>query len=93
MASDERWADARRLEAWAGEVRVNLIRLVAVLAFYGHHLVNIFVIRDDPSLQGARDRLRNPLAWRYGVWADVNVASGSGSCVLPAICGTRVART
>ena len=34
--SDERWADARRLESWAGEARVNLIRAAALLVFYGH---------------------------------------------------------
>jgi hypothetical protein len=71
MASDERWADARRLEAWAGEVRVNLIRLVAVLAFYGHHLVNVFVIRDDPSLQGDYHTAVTAavVAWSAGIMA------------------------
>lgn len=52
MESD-RWADARRLEAWAGEVRVNLIRLAAIIAFYGHHLLNVYGLhRDDASIQG-----------------------------------------
>ena len=27
MANDDAWADAQRLEGWAGEVRVNLVRL------------------------------------------------------------------
>jgi len=31
-----------RLESWAGEVRINLIRLVAILLFYGNHLVNYY---------------------------------------------------
>lgn len=53
MASDMQWEDARRIEAWAGEVRVNLIRLVAILGFYGHHLVNVYLLRDDPSVAGA----------------------------------------
>jgi hypothetical protein len=36
-----RWEDARRLEAWAGEVRVNLIRTFALVAFYCYHLLNL----------------------------------------------------
>jgi hypothetical protein len=47
--SDERWADARRLEAWAGEVRVNLIRAAALLVFYGHHLLVVYVYGGDRS--------------------------------------------
>jgi hypothetical protein len=43
------WSDAQRLEGWAGEVRVNLIRLVALVAFYGHHLVNVFLWRDESA--------------------------------------------
>jgi hypothetical protein len=37
--SDARWADARRLESWAGEARLNLIRAAALLVFYGYHLM------------------------------------------------------
>jgi hypothetical protein len=48
----DRWADARRLEAWAGEVRVNLIRVAALAAFYGYHLLNVYVLSDDPFLRG-----------------------------------------
>lgn len=39
-----RWEDARRVEAWAGEVRVNFIRASAVAAFYGHHLLRQYVL-------------------------------------------------
>jgi hypothetical protein len=46
------WADARRLEGWAGEVRVNLVRVAAILAFYAYHLLNVYVFRDDPTLVG-----------------------------------------
>jgi hypothetical protein len=46
------WADARRLEEWAGEARVNLVRVAAVLAFYAHHLLNVYVFRDDPTIVG-----------------------------------------
>lgn len=39
------WEVAQRVEGWAGEMRVNLIRLVAIAAFTGHHLVNVYVQR------------------------------------------------
>lgn len=52
MAADPAWHAAQRLEGLAGEVRVNLIRLAAILAFYGHHLVNVFLIDDDPTRKG-----------------------------------------
>jgi len=41
-----RWEDAQRIEAWAGEIRVNLLRIAAILAFYGHHLFNVYVAGD-----------------------------------------------
>jgi hypothetical protein len=44
--SDDRWADAQRLEAWAGEVRVNLIRAIALIVFYAHHLLEVYVWKD-----------------------------------------------
>jgi hypothetical protein len=44
-----RWEDARRIEAWAGEIRVNLLRVAGILAFYGHHLVNVYAF-EDPSV-------------------------------------------
>lgn len=47
--NDERWADARRLEAWAGEVRVNLLRAAALIIFYGHHLLNVYVYGRDAA--------------------------------------------
>jgi hypothetical protein len=52
MANDNSWSDAQRLESWAGEMRINLIRAAALAAFYGHHLLNVFVISDDPTLKG-----------------------------------------
>jgi hypothetical protein len=45
-------AGPQELEGWAGEVRVNLVRLAALLAFYGYHLLNTFVAR-DPGVSGA----------------------------------------
>ena len=44
---------ARRLEGWAGEARLNLVRLAAVILFYGYHLVNVYGSREDPALAGA----------------------------------------
>lgn len=69
MSADPAWNAAQRLEGLAGEVRVNLIRLVALVAFYGHHLVNVFLIRDNPSLQGAYHTVVTSLvlAWALAV--------------------------
>jgi hypothetical protein len=50
---DDTWGTARRLESLAGEVRVNLIRLTALVAFYGHHLANVYFFPDDPAVRGA----------------------------------------
>jgi hypothetical protein len=50
---DTSWDDARRPEAWAGEVRVNLIRVAALVAFYGYHLLNAYVLTNDPVIRGA----------------------------------------
>lgn len=49
---DTRWEDARRLEAWAGEVRVNLIRAVALALFYANHLLNVYIFDDDLASRG-----------------------------------------
>jgi hypothetical protein len=38
------------LEAWAGEIRVNLLRLVGLLIYYAHHLLRYYVLKDDPGL-------------------------------------------
>src|SRR5688572_11305652 len=51
-AVTDRWAEAQRLEAWAGEARVNLFRVAAILAFYGYHLANVYLFRDDPTVGG-----------------------------------------
>ena len=42
---DFAWKAAVRAEEWAGEMRVNLIRLVAITVFYANHLFN-FYLRD-----------------------------------------------
>ncbi len=44
-----RWADLQRVEAWAGEARVNLVRAVALAAFYGHLLFRVRFLGDSAS--------------------------------------------
>jgi hypothetical protein len=68
---DTRWEDARRLEAWAGEVRVNLIRAAAVVAFYGYHLLNVYVLSNDPDLRGPYNAKVTcvVVAWSLAVFA------------------------
>lgn len=60
---------AKRAESWAGEVRLNLVRLAALLAFYGYHLVNVFLSRDDPVLAGVYHVSATALVmvWSVGV--------------------------
>jgi hypothetical protein len=53
MSSSTTWDDARRLEGWASETRVNLLRLIALVAFYGHHLLTVYLFQDDPALTAA----------------------------------------
>jgi glycerol uptake facilitator-like aquaporin len=69
--TDDRWEDARRLEAWAGEVRVNLIRAAALIAFYGYHLLNVFVLTNDATLKGAYNAKVTCIAaaWALAVFA------------------------
>lgn len=71
MNADHSWSDAQRLEGYAGEVRVNLIRLAAIVVFYGHHLVNVFLIQDDPALHGGYHATVTvlALAWAMAVLA------------------------
>ncbi len=47
MGDGPAWIAAQRVEEWAGEIRVNLIRIVAIVAFYGHHLLNYYLLRED----------------------------------------------
>lgn len=44
--SDARWEDSQRLEAWAGELRVNLLRSLGLIVFYTYHLINVYLIAD-----------------------------------------------
>lgn len=44
FSEEAAWTASGRQEAWTGEVRVNLLRLIAVAVFYGHHLFNVAVL-------------------------------------------------
>ena len=70
MTSDDRWENARRIEAWAGEVRVNLIRLAAIIAFYGNHLVQTYFVSEGRSDSGFHVAVTAiSLAWAASVLA------------------------
>src|SRR3954464_12920987 len=47
-----RWDDVSRVEVWAGELRVNLIRLVAIVLFYGRHLVEFYLASPGSPVRG-----------------------------------------
>jgi hypothetical protein len=67
MGQDDQWAAARRIEGWAGEVRVNLVRLAALIVLYGQHVVNVLLIRDDPTLAGSYNTAVTALAAAWSV--------------------------
>jgi hypothetical protein len=71
--NDERaWADARRVESWAGEFRINLIRLIAIAGFYGYHLLDTYLLRpDDEEIVGRYHTQITilALAWAVGALA------------------------
>jgi hypothetical protein len=40
------WAAAERLEGWAGEMRVNAVRVAALIVFYAQHLLNFYLLKE-----------------------------------------------
>src|SRR5690349_17827456 len=52
VAAETSWLDARRPESWAGELRVNLVRLVAIVLFYGRHLVEFYMAAPAAPVRG-----------------------------------------
>jgi hypothetical protein len=46
------WHLARRIEAWAGEIRVNLIRIVAIAVFYARHLIELLMAPPGAPVRG-----------------------------------------
>ncbi len=77
--SDDRWADARRLEAWAGEVRVNLLRATALIVFYGNHLLDVYVY----------GRERSPAVAVYHAEVTAIVLAWMGAIVVLYVCLAR----
>jgi hypothetical protein len=47
------WDDASRVEAWAGEIRVNVVRVLAIVLFYGRHLIEVMLSPPDAPIRGA----------------------------------------
>src|SRR5438067_1339282 len=46
------WAAARRIESWAGEIRVNRLRLAAIIVFYVRFLIDFYVNRANRAALG-----------------------------------------
>src|SRR6476469_6158057 len=46
------WRDSSRPEAWAGEIRVNLVRMLAIVLFYGRHLIEWIMSPADAPIRG-----------------------------------------
>ena len=66
VGPSDAWEDVRRLEEWAGEVRVNLIRLTGIFLFYGRHLVEFLLAPFDAPVRGVY-HLR--VTWVAAAWA------------------------
>src|SRR5438132_1046670 len=49
---DQSWELARRVEAWAGEIRVNVIRIAAIVLFYGRHLIEVMLSPKNSPVRG-----------------------------------------
>jgi len=60
------WTEVTRIESWAGEVRVNLVRLVAIVLLYGRHLVETFL---SPPNTPAAVEYHTRVTWLVGLWA------------------------
>jgi hypothetical protein len=63
---DLAWEDARRLEAWAGEVRVNLLRLIGIILFYGRHLIEWAMAPKDSAVRGTYHVTVTAIALAWG---------------------------
>ncbi len=69
FSEEAAWGAAQRVEAWAGEVRVNLIRLVAIAAFYAHHLLNRYVLKVEFPAHYHAAVTSLAVAWTLGALA------------------------
>jgi hypothetical protein len=52
MSDDMNWDDTSRVEAWAGELRVNLVRMIALVIFYARHLIEYFLAAPGSPFRG-----------------------------------------
>jgi hypothetical protein len=68
-------ADPVAVERWAGEVRVNLVRLTALVAFYAYHLFDVYQNRDNPAYT---PEYRAAVAAIAFAWAGVVVLAYAG---------------
>jgi hypothetical protein len=46
------WNERTLPEAWAGELRVNLLRLLAIVLFYGRHLIELMTSEASSPIRG-----------------------------------------
>jgi hypothetical protein len=46
------WSLCTRIESWAGEIRVNLIRIIAIVVFYARHLIELMLSPKDAPIRG-----------------------------------------
>src|ERR1041384_776227 len=49
---DGDWEALGRVESWAGEIRVNVIRVLAIALFYGRHLIELMLSARDSDVRG-----------------------------------------
>jgi hypothetical protein len=67
MSDDElNWADTSRVEAWAGELRVNLVRMIALVLFYARHLIEFWLGGPGSPYRGA---YHARVTWIVIAWA------------------------
>jgi len=62
---DIQWEDTQRLESWAGETRLNLVRLAAIAVFYGRHLIEFVA---SPAGAPARGVYHLQITWLCLMW-------------------------
>ena len=60
------WADTSRVEAWAGELRVNLVRMIALVIFYARHLIEYWLGGPDSPYRGV---YHARVTWIVIAWA------------------------
>jgi hypothetical protein len=75
MSTAAAGSDPVAVERWAGEVRVNLIRLTALVAFYAYHLFDVYQNRENPAYT---PEYRAAVAATAFAWAGVVVIAYAG---------------